>query len=130
MFEQLEWVMAKAEKEVNLPEGTVIPVTFAGANAPATDEWLFVSEIKAPELSFSKVATLRRVAPSTGHIFVGGIVEKMNQTLMRTDLDLAGVSKLVLRVRCILRNPPSPSPVGKGPNSFSKISSSVSIARN
>jgi hypothetical protein len=107
-IEQLEQLVAKREKEENLPEGTVMPVTFAGANAPATDEWLFISEIKAPELSFSKVATLRLVAKPTDHIFVGGIIEKMNHTLIRTDLDLAGVLKLVLRVRCILRNPQSP----------------------
>jgi hypothetical protein len=70
-IEQLEQLVAKKEKEENLPEGTVRPASFAGANASATDEWLFISEIKAPELSFSKVATLRLVAKPTDHIFVG-----------------------------------------------------------
>jgi hypothetical protein len=105
----VEQVMENRKKEEDLPEGTVMPVTFAGANAQATDEWLFVSEIKVPELSFSKVSTLRLVAKPTDHIFVGPIVEKLNHTLMRTDLDLIGASKLVLRVRCILRNLQSPN---------------------
>jgi hypothetical protein len=104
----IEQVMADEGKEENPPEVVGIPVTFAALNGPAMDEWLFVSEIKAPELPFSKVASLRLVAKPNDHIFLGGIAEKMNHTLMSTDLDLPGVSKLVLRVRCILRNLQSP----------------------
>jgi hypothetical protein len=104
----IEQVMAEKEKEENLPEGVALPVKFAGPNGPATDEWLFVFEIKPLELPFSKVASLRLVAKPNNHIIFGPVAGKMNRTLMSTDLDLMAVSKLVLRVRCVLRNLQSP----------------------
>lgn len=57
-------------KEENLPEGTAMPVTFAGVNGDLTDEWLFVSEIKPHELPFARVNSLRLVAkPDVPHLF-------------------------------------------------------------
>jgi hypothetical protein len=104
----IEEVIAEGENGGNLPEGAVLPVTFAGVNAPATDEWLFVSDIKPSDLPFAKVASLRLVAQVSNHMLYGPIANKMNRTLIRTDLQLADVSKLVVRVRCILRNRQSP----------------------
>ncbi len=97
----LEQVMANKEE---LPEGTALPVTFAGLNGALTDEWLFVSESKPEEWSFSKVGSFRLVAQPNTHLFLSGIADKMNRTLMSTDLELEGVSKLVIRIRCVLRN--------------------------
>jgi len=97
----VEQVMAEAD---NLAEGTAVPVTFAGPNGIHTDEWLFVSEIKPKDLSFTAIRSLRLIARPNDHIFLGGIARKMNGTLMSTDLDLQDVSKLVVRVRCVLRN--------------------------
>jgi hypothetical protein len=104
----IEEVLAAGTGEDNLPEGGFSPVTFAGQNGAATDEWLFVSEIKPPDLPFVKVASLRLVARPNNHMFLGVIADKMNRTLINTDLDLADVSKLVVRVRCVLRNRQSP----------------------
>lgn len=104
----IEQVMAATEEENNLPEGGFFPVTFTGRNGGATDEWLFVSEVKPRDLPFSKVASLRLVAKPVNHLMFGPIASKMNRTLMSTDLDLRGISKLVARVRCVLRNRQSP----------------------
>jgi len=94
----------------NLPEGTALPVTFAGLNGALTDEWLFVSENKPEKLGFSRIGSLRLVARPNNHLFLSGIADKMNRTLMSTDLELENVSKLVIRIRCVLRNLQSPKP--------------------
>jgi len=104
----IEEVMAAEEEKNDLPDGGSFPVKFTGRNGAATDEWLFVSEIKPPDLHFSKVASLRLVASPNDDMFLGVIGNKMNRTLLSTDLDLVGVSKFVARVRCILRNRQSP----------------------
>jgi hypothetical protein len=101
----IEQVLADQE---DLPDGTSVPVTFEGLSGAHTDEWLFASEIKPKDLSFTAVHSLRLVAPPNDHIFLGEIARKMNRTLMSTDLDLLDVSKLVVRVRCVLRNVQSP----------------------
>lgn len=97
----LEQVIAE---EKDLPEGTGSLVSFAGARGTALDEWLLVSEIKPAELSFSKIRSLRLVANPNDHLFLGMTADKMNRTLIPTDLDINDVSKLVVRVRCVLRN--------------------------
>ena len=97
----LEQVIAE---EKDLPDGTAAPVTFAGPRGAAPDEWLLVSEIKPNELSFSTIKSLRLVADPNDHLFLRMTANKMNRTLMSTDLDVTDVSKLVLRVRCVLRN--------------------------
>ncbi len=53
---------------------------------------------------FSRIASLRLVAKPPDHIFLKLIADKMNRTSMSTDLELEGVSKLVVRIRCVLRN--------------------------
>lgn len=97
----LEQVIAE---EKDLPDGTAAPVTFAGPRGAAPDEWLLVSEIKPNELSFSTIKSLRLVADPNDHVFLRMTADKMNRTLMTTDLDVTDVSKLILRVRCVLRN--------------------------
>lgn len=104
----IEQVMAAGEEESNLAEGGFLPVTFAGRNGAATDEWLFVSEIKPAELPISRISSLRLVAEPNNHMFFGPIANKMNGTLMTTDIELGDISKLVVRVRCVLRNRQSP----------------------
>jgi hypothetical protein len=64
----IEQVMAAEEGADNLPEGGFFPVTFTGKNGAATDEWLFVSEIKPRDLPFSKVASLRLVRTRAGRL--------------------------------------------------------------
>ena len=100
----IEDVVVAGETGENLPEGDAFPVTFAGPNGAATDEWLFTCEIKPAELRFSRITSLRLVARRNKYLFLHDIAETMNRTLMRTDLDLSGVSKLIVRVRCVLRN--------------------------
>ena len=104
----VEQVLASTEEANNLPEGGFFPVTFTGRNGATTDEWLFVSELKPSKVPFSKVASLRLAASPNNHMFLGPIAGKMNRTLLTTDLDLADVAKLVVRVRCVLRNRQSP----------------------
>ncbi len=104
----VEEILAEGERAKTLPEGGALPVTFAGLNGAAIDEWLFVSEIRPRELPFSKVASLLLVAGRINHMLLGPIADKMNRTLMSTDLDLADVSKVLVRVRCVLRNQQSP----------------------
>jgi|SRR5271165_641272 len=89
-------------------QSSVPEVTFAGLNGALTDEWLFVSENKPEKLGFSRIGSLRLVARPNNHLFLSGIADKMNRTLMSTDLELEGVSKLVIRIRCVLRNLQSP----------------------
>ncbi len=103
----IEQVMGEEEKN-ELPDGGSFPVKFTGRGGTATDEWLFVSEIKPRDLHFSKVASLRLVAPPNNDMFLGVVANKMNRTLLGAHLDLAGVSKFVVRVRCVLRNRQSP----------------------
>jgi hypothetical protein len=86
------------------PPGDGFPVTFTGKYRSTPDEWLFVSQVKPKEISFSKVSSLRLIAKPSNDLLLGPIANKMNRTLMRTDLDLRDVSTLLLRVRCILRN--------------------------
>jgi hypothetical protein len=90
--------------EKDLPEGIGSPVTFVGARGTAPDEWLLVSEMKPMDLSFSRIRSLWLVANPNDHLFLRLTADKMNCTLMPTDLDVSDVSKLVLRVRCVLRN--------------------------
>ena len=111
----IEEVTAASEETGNLPEGAFSPVTFAGRNGAATDEWLFVSDINPRDLPFSKIASLRLAAQLSNHMslgpiamFLGPIANKMNGALIRTDLDVTDISKLVVRVRCVLRNRQSP----------------------
>jgi len=89
-------------EEKDLPEGGFFPVTFGGQKQGATGEWLFVSDIKPLELPFAKIAPLR-LRPNND-LLLGPIAESMNRTLMPTKLDVAGVIKLIIRVRCVLRN--------------------------
>ncbi len=37
-------------------------------------------------------------------MFLGPIADKMNRTLLNTALELDGLYKLVIRIRCVLRN--------------------------
>lgn len=104
----VEQAMAAGEEDSSLPDGGVLPVTFAGRNGAATDEWLFVSDIKPAELPISQISSLRLVAEPNNHMFFGPIANKMNATLMTTDIELGDISKLIMRVRCILRNRQSP----------------------
>ena len=41
-------------------------------------------------------------------MFLIPIMDKMSGTLLRTELDLQGVNKLVIRIRCVLRNTQQP----------------------
>ena len=103
----IEQLMAEGGKQ-ELPDGGSFPVRFTGRDGPATDEWVLVSEIKPQDLHFSRVAALRLVAPPNDHVFLGVIANKMNRTVLGTDLDLAGLAKFVVRVLCVLRNRQSP----------------------
>ena len=103
------------EKEENLPEGICGPVRFEGLRSGTTDEWLFVSEIKSGELPFTRIKSLRLIAHVTDRSQLGAmgmflipIMDKLNRTLLPTDLDLVGITKLILRIRCVLRNAQSP----------------------
>jgi hypothetical protein len=102
-------------KEENLPEGVCGPVRFEGLRSGTTDEWLFVSEIKSGELPFTRIKSLRLIAHVTDRSQLGAmgmflipIMDKLNRTLLPTDLNLVGISKLILRIRCVLRNAQSP----------------------
>lgn len=41
-------------------------------------------------------------------MFLIPIMDQLNRTLLTTDLDLQGVSKMVVKIRCVLRNVQSP----------------------
>ncbi len=101
----VEQVMSNEE---NLPEGEDLPVRFDGLNGDLTDEWLFVSENKPEKLGISKIGSLRLVTQPNNHKYRGVIAGKMNRTLMRTEFELEGISKLVVRIRCVFRNLESP----------------------
>jgi hypothetical protein len=101
----VEQVLAKEEA---LPVGAALPVKFAGVNGRLADEWIFLTEIASGKLDFSTVASLRLIAPPLEDMLLGPIAAKMNRTLLRTDLDLDGVTHLVFRIRCILRNQQAP----------------------
>jgi hypothetical protein len=101
----VEQIMAKDE---NVADGVAGPVTFAGQNGTLTDEWLFVSDIKPQDLPITNIGSLRLIAPPNEYMFLRGIASQMNGTLMKTDIDLRGLSKLLIRVRCVLRNLHSP----------------------
>jgi hypothetical protein len=92
------------DENVDPDPGTAEHVTFAGANKDLTDEWLFFSEIKVQELPIKIVRSVRLIARPNDHLFLGGIASRMNSTLISADLALDGVNKLVINVRCILRN--------------------------
>jgi hypothetical protein len=103
------------EKEENLPEGVCGPVRFEGLRSGTIDEWLFVSEIKCAELPFTRIKSMRLIAHVTDRSTLGAmgmflipIIDKLNRTLLPTDLDLVGISKLRVRIRCVLRNAQSP----------------------
>ena len=90
-------------------------MTFDGRRAGTTDEWIFRSELKCAELPFARIGALRLIAyvPDRSKLgamgmFLVPIMEKMNVTTLTTDLDLAGVGKLVILVRCVLRNVQGP----------------------
>ena len=102
-------------EEKNLPEGRIGPVRFEGARPRTTDEWLFVSEIKCAELGFTRIGALRLIAHLGDRAKLGAMgmflipmADKLNRTLLTTDLDLQGITKLVVRIRCVLRNVQSP----------------------
>jgi Methylamine utilization protein MauJ len=94
-----------------LPEGVIGPVRFEGLRPGTTDEWVFSSDIKCAELPFTRITSLRLIADvvdkstlGSWGIFLIPIMDKLNRTLLATDIDLQGVSKLVVRIRCVLRN--------------------------
>ena len=96
------------DQDANVDPGTAKHVTFAGTNNNLTDEWFFSSEIKAQELPIKSVKSVRLIARSNDHLFLGPIANRINSTLIGTDLVLGGINKLVINVRCILRNVQSP----------------------
>jgi hypothetical protein len=100
--------LLNGDEDEQVDDGTTTVVTFAGPNGNASDEWLFFSEIKPKDLPIQKVKSVRLIARPTDHPLLRGIVDRMNKTLMDTDLDLDGVNKLVINVRCLLRNVQSP----------------------
>ena len=79
-------------------------VRFAGRRANSPDEWLLLSEIKPQALPFSKVGCLRFLAGPTADVFQTLIGTKLNSTSMYTDIVMGDATKLVVLVRCILRN--------------------------
>lgn len=91
-------------KDENVDPFTAAPVTFSSANTATADTWVFSSEIKAKELPIKIVRSVRLIARPNDHVFLSLIANRMNSTLISTDLDVDGVKKLVINVRCILRN--------------------------
>ncbi|MES1254681.1 MAG: methylamine utilization protein MauJ, partial [Acidobacteriota bacterium] len=91
-------------KEDNLPDGEGLPLRFEGRTSGMTDEWTFSCEMKCAALGFDRIQSLRVFAAPNNHIFLGPIADKFNRTLIKTDLNLQGISKLVVKVRCVLRN--------------------------
>jgi hypothetical protein len=84
---------------------------FAGRRAGVFDEWVFESEIKCAELPSLSISTLRlltyvkdKSSMGSWSILLEPLMEKINSTLLYADLDCAGVKKLVVKVRCVLRN--------------------------
>ena len=97
-----------------LPVGGIGPVRLADRSDDHTDECLFVTELKPPEFDFDRISTLRLVA-HLGNSTLGAMAlfaipfaEKLNRTLLTSDLVLAGCNKLIVRTRCVLRNVQSP----------------------
>ncbi|WP_431064498.1 methylamine utilization protein MauJ [Methylotuvimicrobium sp.] len=101
-------------EEKNLPQGAFGPARFEGIRPGYTDEWLFTSDIKPAKLEFTRIVSLRLIAYLGNSklgamgMFMIPVAEKMNRTLLAADLDLTGVSKLAVRIRCVLRNVQSP----------------------
>lgn len=97
-----------------LAEGVIAPLTFEGLRPGTTDEWLFASEIKCGELPFTRITSLRLMAHVADRsklgswaMFLVPIMDKVNRRLA-TNLDLQGVTKVVVKIRCVLRNVQSP----------------------
>lgn len=86
------------------PDCTIAPVCFRGANRGLTDEWLFVSEINPKTFSFEKINSLRLIAAPNNHLFLSSIAKKMNETLIKVELEVTEMAKLVVNIRCVLRN--------------------------
>jgi hypothetical protein len=102
-------------RKKDMPEGVVGPVKLEGRRPSTTDEWLFVSEIKCGEIPFTHIESLRLIAHVADRsklgakgVFLIPIMHKLNSTLLATDLDLSGMNKLVVKIRCVLRNVQSP----------------------
>lgn len=96
-------------------QGGAAKVRFDGARPGTTDEWLFSSEIKCADMDFTHIGGLRLIAyvPDRStlgamEMFLGPMMDKMNRTSLDTNVDMDGVSKIVIRVRCILRNSQQP----------------------
>ncbi|MBL8297926.1 MAG: hypothetical protein JNN30_06190 [Rhodanobacteraceae bacterium] len=96
--------------EFNSDTGAIQKVTFDGLRPGTTDEWTFVAEFKRSDLALTHIGTLRlashvdRSAMGAEAMFVVPMMEKMSGTLHTTDLDIDGANKLIIRVRCVLRN--------------------------
>lgn len=93
------------------PRDLIEHTRFLGLRSQAVDEWLFESEVKCKYFPGSNVGSLRLISRTVDQasvgvmgIFLTPIIDKMNETILHTDLDILGVTKLVARVRCILRN--------------------------
>lgn len=99
----------------NYPEGGIFPVTFDGLRHGVTDEWTYLSEIKCAEVDFTRIGALRLIAYDKNQaqwgtiaMFLIPIMNKMNAAALTADLELTGVNKLAIRVRCVLRNVQGP----------------------
>jgi hypothetical protein len=84
------------------------PVRFEGTSATSEGEWLLGSDIKPADLPFSKVGGLRLVVAPSDAFPYNIYTAKLNGSGMTTDIELEDVIKLVVQVRCILRNEQSP----------------------
>jgi hypothetical protein len=96
--------LAQGAQDEDLDPGLDSHVTFAGTNRGSSDEWLFFAELKAQSLLITKVKSVRLGVPPNNHELYGPIAERFNDTLITTELDLDGVHKLIINVRCLLRN--------------------------
>jgi hypothetical protein len=93
---------------VDEASNSIAPVKFAGRRANLPDEWLLMSEIKPKDLPFSKIGCLRFLVGPTDDVLQTLIGAKLNTASLYTDMVVGDATKLVVLVRCILRNRQSP----------------------
>lgn len=85
-------------------EPVLLPVKYIGRFQPRFREWQFLSDIRCSDYGLRRVAIGMLAGPKLEGLFELQ-AQKLRSSPVVEDIDLDGVAKLEVLVRCLLRNP-------------------------
>jgi hypothetical protein len=86
------------------PNPILLPVTYIGPSAGELEDWRFVTDVRCSDYSLRRIGCGVLNGPKVEGFFELQ-ADKLRRSVVVRDLELAGIEKLEVVVRCTLRNP-------------------------